>query len=175
MDDQSTILEITLNQKIKATQDDLRQELDDHRDSINENTNEIQANYQYLNELNAKIEKLQEKLHSIQLFVTSGKAPREQEEFGHIEPLTAQEKKVFLILYTQEKGLLYSELAARLSMPQDLLLQYITSIIEKGVPLIKEYLRGSPRIRLSEAFKEQQAKHNLIGLTEHTLVSFTGA
>ena len=172
-EDRVKILEITLNQKIKVLQDSQRDELDDHREAINENTNEIQANFEYLGELHAKIDKLQEKLESFQLFMAGGKQQSENLEFGNIQPLTDSEKKVFLVLYTQEKSINYSELGKRLNMAAQLVMQYVTSLIEKGVPIIKEYYQGSPRIRVHDTFKEKQAKENIIGLAEQSLVSFT--
>ena len=40
----------------------IKQEFLEHLDSINQNTNEIQANYEYLKEFETKLEKLRERI-----------------------------------------------------------------------------------------------------------------
>jgi len=81
-----------------------------------------------------------------------------------IQQLSQSEKKIFLILYTSEKMLSYKDLAFSSDIAEPLVSQYITSLIEKGVPLVKQYVDGKPLIGLTANFKEMQAKNNLVNL-----------
>ena len=68
--------------KLKATFTKIKEEFEDHLDSINENTNEIHSNYEYLCELDSKIEKLNEKLEEIMMFMQhlSKKSPKSNKQ-----------------------------------------------------------------------------------------------
>ena len=81
--------------------------------------------------------------------------------------LTKHEQEVFIELYTlgEEKGFVtYSEIARRLGLTELLVSNYITSIMEKGIPIIKRYIHDNAYIKLSPIFKTMQAKHNLLNL-----------
>ena len=56
--------------KLKATFNKIKEEFEDHLDSINENTNEIHSNYEYMCELDSKIEKVNENLQNLRLSLT---------------------------------------------------------------------------------------------------------
>ena len=73
-----------------------RDELDDHLDSINQNTNEIQSNYEYMCRLEAKMDKICERLATLQIRLN-------ELDQGNDKParinLSYEEKKVFLAIY----------------------------------------------------------------------------
>ena len=48
---------------------EIKDELNDHLDAINHSTNEISSNYEYLCEIDFKINKLAERLDQLQLFL----------------------------------------------------------------------------------------------------------
>lgn len=156
----------------------VREELDEHLCAINENTNEIQANYEYLAKLEAKIEKLSERIERIQLFLEEklGLQRSEVKEFT-IEPLTNKEKEVFLTLYTLEetKGLVtYTDIARKTGLPEEFVCSYITRMIEKGVPIVKRYVRDKPYLKLDSRFKELQAKKNILKIEQRTIPHILG-
>ena len=72
----------------------IRQELDDHLQSINENTSEMQAFFDYLQEIELKIDKLTQRVEQSQLAESKMLAK------PSVYSLTSIEKKVFLVLYT---------------------------------------------------------------------------
>ena len=90
----------------------------------------------------------------------------EDEEF-QVQPLAVKEREVFLVLYAANKqALSYSEISSSINLTDSLVQQYITNLIEKGVPIIKEYRLGKPFMRLDEKFKELQAKKNILNIDE---------
>jgi len=144
---------------------EIKEELDEHLTSVNQNTNEIQTNYEYLCELDSKIEKLKERIDEITMFLGISHPKADYK----ISPLTKNEKEVFLILYTkgEEKGYLtYKEIARSLALSEDLVMNYITNLIEKGIPIIKKYANNKVSIKLDSNFKSIQAKENIVKIDE---------
>jgi len=151
--------------EISSSLKEAKDELDEHLMSINQNTNEIQTNYEYLCELDSKIEKLKERIDEITMFLGLSR-PKQQYK---VSPLTKSEKEVFLVLYTkgEEKGYLtYKEIAKCLAQSENLVMNYITNLIEKGIPIIKKYANNKVYIKLDPSFKGLQAKENIVGIDE---------
>ncbi len=142
--------------------EDIKEELDEHLGAINENTSEIQSNFEYLSELNSKIERLSQRLDQIQMFLKM----KTKEKKYSISPLTPNEKEIFLVLYTSENDALltYSQIAKKVCLPELLVSEYITSLIAKGLPVHKKFVNNTAVISLDPDFKEVQAKENLIQL-----------
>lgn len=101
----------------------------------------------------------------IQVPITKDK----EQSYSNIMPLSEEEQKVFLVLYTEEKPIPHFELARRLGISVSLLRSYITSMIEKGVPIQKAYFQRIPHISLEKNFKAYQAKKNIIDLRQTAL------
>ena len=67
----------------------IKKELGEHLQAINENTNEIQSNYEYFNRIENKINKLTERIDQIQFFLQShGDFIADRTEAFEIKPLT---------------------------------------------------------------------------------------
>lgn len=147
----------------------IKQEFEEHLQAINENTNEIAANYGYTCELESKLDKLSERVDQIQMYLesASGNFVSRGKDFD-VKRLNRREQEVFLVIYTleEEKGsLTYDDIAKKLSMSEQLASNYVTSLIEKGVPIIKRYLNSKPYLRLDPEFKTLQAKENILQLS----------
>jgi len=156
--------EVTLKSEIKEVKKELkknlssiRDEFEDHLEAINENTNEIQSNYEFLCELDSRIEKLNEKIDKIQ-FLLEGKREINYE----IMPLTRREQEIFLVLYTSNDFLSYSDIAKKTTLTFSLVQAYISNIIAKGIPILKKYINNKVLLYLEPAFKSTQAKENLV-------------
>tara|TARA_Y100000310_G_C20700367_1_gene829159 strand:+ start:3217 stop:3753 length:537 start_codon:yes stop_codon:yes gene_type:complete len=151
----------------------VRDEFDEHLDAINDNTNEIQTNASILTEFDAKISKLDERLAAIEEYLK--KAHSFNPQFipkYEIKELTEKEKAIFLILYkleSEHKKVTYRELQKNSGLPKTLLQGYITSLIEKGIPIHKHYLNNKVHLTLDEQFKALQAKKNIVKLQQKTL------
>lgn len=161
-----------LNDTFKASLSGIRDEFEDHLQAINENTSEIQENYSYMCELDNKIAKLNERIdevHSILSKIT-GKKTLKKSKFEDIDPLTSMEKNVFMNLYTEAVPVSFATLAKKMQMPITLVRQYVTNLLEKGVPVQKVYKNTIPHVLLDQRFKNLQAKKNILKIEQRILV-----
>ena len=147
----------------------IRHEIEEHLQAINENTNEIAANYEYTCEFESKLDKLSERIDNIQMYLEScqGNFIAKRSNFD-VKRLNRREQEVFLVIYTleEEKGsVTYEDISRKLGMSEQLASNYITSLIEKGVPIIKRYTNSRPHLRLDPEFKTLQAKENILQLS----------
>ena len=136
--------------------------------AINENTNEIAANYEYIYEIESKLDKLSERIDQIQMYLESSGMPITKKDSFDVKRLNRMEQEVFLVIYTLEDekgGLTYTDIAVKLGISEQLAGNYVTSIIEKGVPIIKRYINSRPYLRLDPEFKTLQAKENILQLS----------
>jgi hypothetical protein len=160
----------------KIILDEVKEELDEHLEAINQNTNEISSNYEYLCELDYKINKLSEKVEQIQLFLEANMSFKSTRKPKYeTKPLTNNEQDVFLVLYTLEekKGAVsYADISKRTGLSEDLVSEYITRMIEKNVPIIKRYVNNQPFLRLDPQFKRIQAKENILGINQRLISSY---
>ena len=54
-------------------------------------------------------------------------------------------------------------------MPISLARQYITNLLEKGIPIQKKYIKQRPYIYLDQKFKNLQAKKNILKIEQKIL------
>jgi DNA-binding NarL/FixJ family response regulator len=130
-------------------------ELDDHLDAINQSTAEIQANQGVVAELEAKVDKLSERLDELELLVNPDKA-----KFVSVK-LTPREQEVFMALYLS-KGLTEAEIAKHLGFTEQMVNMYLFNLISKGVPVRKELVDNVVVFRLESDFKDLQARRNVL-------------
>jgi len=142
---------------------EIRDELDEHRECLNESSNEISSIYEYVRQIEAKLDKLAAKLNST----------TQNSSTWPLAPLSQKEKEVFFVLYSMTESqpfATYAQLARRLCMSAQLVAQYITVIIEKGIPVLKKYDGGCVYLRLDDMFRAAQAKDNIVGV--NTLLTY---
>lgn len=143
---------------LKKSFNEIRGALEEHLSAINENTSEIQALFDYLNELDQKIDKLSQRMEQAQLGL-------DKDEKIEVRPLTQLEKKVFLVLYTEEVPLSYKEISGKAEIPLALVPECVSSLVGKGVPFQRSLIQSQLFLRLDPGFKEMQAKENLVNLS----------
>ena len=147
----------------------IRHEFEEHLQAINENTNEIAANYEYTCEIEGKLNKLSERVDQIQMYLeaNSNIAFAKSNNFN-VKRLNRMEQQVFLVIYTLEEetgSLTYEDISGKLGISEQLAGNYVTSLIEKGVPIFKRYINSKPYLRLDPEFKTLQAKENILQLS----------
>ena len=147
----------------------IRHEFEEHLQAINENTNEIAANYEYISEIEHKLDRLGERVDQIQIYLesTADLDIQKRNNFD-VRRLNRREQEVFLVIYTleEEKGsITYADIAKKLCISEQLAGNYVTSIIEKGVPIIKRYVNLRPHLNLDPDFKTLQIKENILQLS----------
>lgn len=158
--------------------DEVKKQFEDHLQAINENTVEIQSNHSYLSDLDLKLNKLSERIEQIQLFLKrNSNFNADAIESFEIRPLSRKEQYVFLVLYAleDEKGSAsYWDIARKTGFAETLVREYLTSIIEKGVPIVKKYINGRAFLKLDKEFKRLQAKENIlmIDTAQKELINF---
>jgi|TARA_B100001971_G_C17888447_1_gene381732 hypothetical protein len=161
--------------ELKGAFSQIRDEFEDHLISINENTNEIQSTHQYLAEVDSKIEKIGQRIDQLQMFLqqSHGFKAEEKPQFS-IKPLAKKEQEIFLMLYTlEEKGAVnYADIARLTALTDDLVSSYVTSMIEKGIPIVKKYIHGRAYLTLNQEFKQLQAKENILRIEQRTFSNF---
>lgn len=142
----------------------IREEFEEHLEAINANTNEIQTNYEFLCRLEAKIDKLNERLDELQIVV---KPDSESKKIPLVHPLTKQEKEVFLVLYEAgENFITYLEIGKHLGLPEQLVRDYVMNIIAKGVPIMKRYVNNKAYIKIDTDFRNLQTRENIVGIEQ---------
>ncbi len=148
----------------------IKEELAEHLDSINDNTNEIQSNYEYLCEIDSKVQKLEEKMEEVLMFLrqSGGEVSLSAPEMPDKIRLTQSEQQVFLIMHNlgATQPLCYRDIAAILSIQEHLVRAYVGSITSKGVPVIKKYNHDGVRLSIDDDFRELQTKMNVLGISE---------
>ena len=136
----------------------VRQALEEHLNSINDNSSEIQALFDYVQQVEVKIDKLAHRLEEAQLAYDCVHTKS-------VSPLNQEEKKVFLILYTEEGPLSFREIAEKSGMKPSLIPDCVSSLVQKGIPLRRSYFQDRLFFKLDPEFKELQAKENVINLS----------
>jgi len=166
-----------INFELKEGLTSVKKELDEHLDSINENTSEIQTSYECMNEINDKLEKLAERTEAIEMFLQKYSNFTAVERSFDIKPLAKTEQHVFLVIYAleDEKGLVsYADIIKKTGLPGYVVSEYIARLIEKGIPLVKKYINNIPFSINNPEFKRLQAKENIlcIDTAQKELVNF---
>lgn len=137
----------------------MRKMLEEHLAAINDNTAEVQALFDYLQELEIKLEKISQRLDQTQLSLGIPK-PKIS-----IAPLNQMERKVFLVLYTGENLLTYQEIAVKAELSVSVVPECISSLIQKGIPFRRSFFENQLFVGLEPGFKELQAKENIVNLS----------
>ena len=156
----------------------LKKQLSGHLKDINENTNEIQSNYEYFSTLENKIDKLTERVDQMQFFLQcNSNFIVDKTESFEIQPLTRREQYVFLVLYAlddEKNAISYLDIAKKTGFPESLVRDYLTSIVAKGVPITKRYINNKAYLKLNKEFKRMQAKENIlcIDTAQKELINF---
>jgi len=155
----------TSQKHIKKSLEDVKEQVDDHLNAINENTNELQSNYEYAREIDLKINKLTERIDEISMITGLNQKQKKLE----MPKLTTVEKEIFLALYKlceEKESATYKEISETVHLSETLVMNYITILIEKGVPIIKSYADDKTKIKLSSYFKNIQTKKNILKINE---------
>ncbi len=143
--------------KVKRAFKLIKNELDEHLDAINQNTNEIQGLYEIISELENKLDTLAERLEHFEM----------QLHDNHRINLSEDEKKIFHVLYLLSETkpfVLISELQEKLDMDAFVLDALINSMIAKGVGIEKLIKSGTVAYRLENTFRIIQTKNNVLNI-----------
>lgn len=145
----------------------VKEELNEHLDSINQNTEELTAAYQYIHALESKIEKLSERIDELTLQVKGAQIP------DYKIDLNLREQEVFLTLYTSGEPLCIEEISKQLGLTPDLVGVYINKLVIKGIPLLRKAVNELTFFTLETNFKTLQARKNVVSVSESVAAQFS--
>jgi DNA-binding CsgD family transcriptional regulator len=137
----------------------VKEELDQHLDTINQGTQEIDYLHDLLTELEKKIDKLTERIDGISLQLNP--------HFSNMSiTLTHREQEVFVVIYASDDKLTASDVARKLGLTEDMVNNAIYNITAKGVPLLKQLIDDKIYLYLDAQFKSLQTKNRMIKIEE---------
>lgn len=151
------------DQRIRKAFNAVHQEFDEHLETINANTQEILENRYMLNELSDRITRLSDEISFIKDALTQEASINEPVE---TVDLSIREQEVFLVLYMNESGVSYTQLARHTSLPISAVQEIVYELIGKGIPVVKQRRGTDLNITLDIEFREQQSKHNIVGIDD---------
>ncbi len=138
----------------------VKEEMNAHLETINQNTNEVQSCYEYLAELDAKLGKMAERLDELEFSL------HPEQRFDDSVALTPREQEVFMVLYTADDPVTASEVGRRLGFTVEMVEQHLFSVMGKGVPILKTFVNGKVYHSLDLKFKDLQARRNVLHISE---------
>ncbi len=145
-----------VDKRVRIAFNAVREEMDDHLASINDNTQETQEQANRVDELEEKFEKLREKFDEIHMMLS------QMDKKGEFT-LTDSEKNVFMVLYSIEQTpLSFTDISMRTGLTELAVKAHIFSMINKGIPIIERTIDAQSFFRLDKKFKELQAKDNVL-------------
>ena len=167
MDKDSILVEAKepFQEKVESALSSVKEELDDHLSAINENSSEIHANFEYLQMLDNKIDKLKDRIDEIHLLVKGSKS-QNKDNFT-FKALTNREKEIFAALYSLTETsafATYEQIAQKTTLTSDLVLSYVGNLVAKGIPINKKYFQKVAYVSLDHDFRQLQAKDNIVRL-----------
>jgi hypothetical protein len=155
-----------LVESIKKAFKNVKSELDEHLDTINQNTSDIQEFNNILSELDSKIDKLAERMDDFEMNMNPGKARK------YDIKLTPREQEVFTILYLS-KELALAQIAKQLGFTSDMVNLYIFNLVSKGISINKELIDDVLVFSLDPEFKELQARRNILEIDPRIMRQLT--
>jgi biotin operon repressor len=153
-----------LRDELKVVFSKIKEEFDDHLESINQNTAELQSLFEYMSRLNDKMDKLSSRLDGMENISVLNSIKEKKDEILTVA-LTREEEEIFAILLSNSKRnalASYEIIAQKLDITTIFVANLITSLLEKGVPIEKRLLNGTVLVELSRNFNEKHMKYNLV-------------
>ena len=152
--------------KIVAAFKKIKEERDEHLESINQLTSELQTAFEYITELEIKVEKVKEITDDLQMFKNS-LLLSDKSHFSNIV-LSLEEQKLFLTLYVfgEKEPLSRDFLRKKMDISDDAVKNLFSSLLAKKIPIVKERIGAEWHFNLDARFRELQSKENLIVIHE---------
>ncbi len=148
-----------MNKNIRHAFSKIKEEMEDHLQAINENSSETQSVYDYIAEVEEKIDKLNERIDTLHLMFRSLRPDYE---------LSKKEKKVYLIINSigEKSALSYADVSRKLNMNELEVRSCVASMIEKGIPILVSEIEGKTFFNIDKKFKDIQERENILNIEE---------
>lgn len=132
--------------------------LEEHLSSINDNTTEIQVLFDFLQDVERKVDGVSQRLDQLQ--VAQGTSVPQS-----IRPLYHEEKEIFLVMYTEEAPLTIEEISRKAGQSSAAVMECIAALSRKGIPVQRVFANDQFFFSLDKQFKERQARENIVNLS----------
>lgn len=138
----------------------VKEEMEEHLQSINENTSEINDTADHLVELDSRLDKMEQRMEEIHMMfrqiINTTKISVDLHE---------DEQKIFVILYTHDSFLSAEDMATKFNLSARNVTDCLLSMSDKGVPIEKEMLNNEQYFKLESEFKALQAKEQIVKIS----------
>jgi len=145
----------------------IRDEMDDHLTSINQNTEEVSKFYNHIDEVEAKIDKLNTRLDTMHMMFR-----QVMNQAAVSVDLNLNEQRLFVMLEACPKYLAISDLAERTGVSFENAEESIMSMTDKGLPLIKGIYESKSCVKLDPEFKQMNRRQRLIKISPAIVQQF---
>jgi septal ring factor EnvC (AmiA/AmiB activator) len=154
------------DKKVREAFRKIREERDEHLESINELTTELQSAFEYISDMEHKYDKLKEIIDELQMFKNS-MLLNDKSHFSNVI-LSLDEQKLFLTLYVfgEKEPLSYKYLVKKLAMEENAVKMLLSSLLDKKMPITRERIGTEWYFNIDQRFRELQTKENLIKIHE---------
>ena len=154
--------DIMEDKKIRDAFRKIKEERDEHLESINQLTSELQTAFDYVAELESKYDKLKEITDDLQIFMNS-MLMNDKTHFSNIS-LSLEEQKLFLALYVfgEKEPLSWDFLLKKLDVNDNALRLLLSSLLDKKIPITKEKISSEWYFNIDSRFRELQSKEKII-------------
>lgn len=150
-----------LEKNIRESFKNLKLELEDHLDSINDNTNELEHFSEIIYEFDNRLNKIEDTLEFIKNSLVNNdiKKPTGPR-------LNEKESDIFQAIFRQEgEPVLLASLSKEVGIPENSLKRVITAMVNKGIPIMQTNCATGKFFYLENDFREKQLKHNVLNLS----------
>ena len=135
-----------MEKKIKNSFGAVREEIEDHLVAINENTDELKHHANFLEEIDEKLEKLNERIDQMQMMMIQVTKPS----------LSENEQKVLELLSSFSSPLSCADIAMRINLTELTVKAHLFSMICKGIPIKEKLIENQSYFLIEKKFREKQ-------------------
>ena len=154
----------SLRDELKVAFSKIKEELDDHLDSINQNDTELRSLYEYMARLNDKVDKISQRMESMEYY-RGGNMTEKKEITTIILSREEEELLALLMSNTHKKSLTtYEIIADKMDISTVYSSNLVSSLLEKGIPVVKRFLNGNVLLELDKEFMQTQVQYNIVTL-----------
>lgn len=150
-----------IHSTIDSTTKSIREELDDHRVSIDSQTEDMEKVFGALDEVDSKVDSVVEKLNAridkLQMML----AQALMRSMIHVE-LSEEEQYVFAVLEKSTVATSVIGVARKSGLSVDAIFVACEKMVDKGIPLRKGSRDGKPYLFIESAFLESQRRNRMI-------------
>ena len=146
-----------LRDELKVVFSKIKEEFEDHLESINQNTIEIQSSFEYLSRLATRVEKIEQRIARLEHH-------HPPEPVVETVILTRDEEEIYAIILeaTKQRRLLtYEQIAHKVDVSKTFCAHLVANLIDKGLPVVKKFSNGDVLLEFDQRFLEREAIVNI--------------